>query len=240
MSKLLVLYVFHIYNNRVKHFINKCIFKDDNIDFIIISNNNNRIQVPKYVKILYRNNIGYDFGGWSTALLTNNLYKKYDKFIFVNSSVMGPYLPNSFKGKWTDIYLNGLKNNVKLFGSTINTMNRPATHAHVQSYIYSMNKETLQYLIRCEIFSKTNYIKTYNDAVFEKEILMSRKIIQNGWNIGSLMKCYKGVDFTFKNKKPEEYNITFHGDIMGNQHRDVLWTDTELVFIKGNRIFGNN
>ena len=39
MTKLLVLFVFHKYDNRVKQFIEKCIFKDKNVDFIIISNN---------------------------------------------------------------------------------------------------------------------------------------------------------------------------------------------------------
>jgi hypothetical protein len=34
--KTLILYVFHEYNNLVKKFIEKSIFKDDNIDFMII------------------------------------------------------------------------------------------------------------------------------------------------------------------------------------------------------------
>ena len=42
------------------------------------------------LKGVKRNNIGYDFGGWSNALLTNDLYKNYDNFIFANSSVIGP------------------------------------------------------------------------------------------------------------------------------------------------------
>jgi hypothetical protein len=64
---------------------------------------------------------------------------------------------------------------------------------------------------------------------------MSRKIIENNWNIGSLFQGYKGVDFTFKNKTPEEYYITFVNDVMYPQFRNVFWTDNELVFIKGNR-----
>ena len=92
MTKLLVLYVFHTYNNRVKHFLNYCIYNDPFVDFIVMSNNkDNEITVPDNVKILYRDNIGFDFGGWSDALLTNNLYENYDKFIFVNSSVIGPF-----------------------------------------------------------------------------------------------------------------------------------------------------
>jgi len=237
MTKLLVLYVFHIYNDRVKHFIEKCIFKDENVDFIIISNNkNNQFETPDYVKTVFRNNIGYDFGGWSDALLTENLYKKYDNFIFVNSSVIGPFLPDDYKDKWTDIYINGLKNNVKLFGSTINTCKDPLNKSHVQSYIFSMNKTTLEYLINCNIFSITNYAKTFNDAIWNKEVLMSREIIKNNWNIGSLFSHYKDVDFTFTCKSPEEYYIVFLDDIMYPNFKGILWDVCDIVFIKGNRI----
>ena len=51
--------------------------------------------------IEHLDNIGYDFGGWSDALLTNNLYENYDNFIFANSSVIGPFLPDYCKGKWS-------------------------------------------------------------------------------------------------------------------------------------------
>ena len=240
MTKVLVLYVFHIYNDRVKHFIDNCIFSDSNVDFIVISNGKNNVfNVPDYVKTLLRDNIGYDFGGWSDALLTNNLYVNYDKFIFVNSSVVGPFIPSYYKDKWTDIYINGLQNNIKLFGSTINTMDNPLHASHVQSYIFSMDKDTLEYLINCEIFSITNYAKTFNDAIFQKEILMSRKIIENNWNIGCLLRCYKNVDFTFKTKTPGEYNIKFFNDVVYIHYRNLIWSEFELVFIKGNRITGN-
>ena len=236
MTKLLVLYVFHIYNNRVTHFIKNCIFEDKNVDFIIISNNKkNILEVPGTVKILLRDNIGYDFGGWSDALLRDKLYENYDNFIFANSSIIGPFIPPTHKGRWTDIYINGLKNNVKLFGSTINTCDRPLEKSHVQSYIFSMDKNTLLYLMTCEIFSITNYAKTFKDAVWTKEVLMSRKIIEQNWNIGCLLTYYKDVDFTFKDKKPDEYNIKFLNDIMYPKFRNSLWKDSELVFIKGNR-----
>jgi hypothetical protein len=236
-GKLLVLYVFHIYNNRVKYFIDNCIFYDDNIDFIIISNDkNNNFDVPHYVKKIFRDNIGFDFGGWSYALLTDNLYKNYENFIFVNSSVIGPFITSYNKIKWTDIYLNGLQNNIKLFGSTINTIQNPLEKSHVQSYIFSMDKTTLQYLIDCEIFSINNYAKTMHEAVWYKEVLMSRKIIENNWNIGSLLKIYDGVDFTFKNKKPHEYNINFLDDVMYEIYRNKIWNEYQLVFIKGNRV----
>ena len=236
MPKLLVLYVFHIYNDRVKHFIDNCIFNDPDVDFMMISNDKtNNFKVPDNVKTLFRDNIGYDFGGWSDALLTNQLYENYDNFIFVNSSVIGPFLPSYYKDKWTDIYVNGLKDNIKLFGSTINTCEDPLKLSHVQSYIFSMDKNTLKYLIKCEIFSMTNYPKTFKNAIWDKEILMSRKIIENKWNIASLFQYYNNVDFTFSNKKPEEYSIPFLDDMMYPQYRNKLWNEYQLVFIKGNR-----
>lgn len=242
-DKLLVLFVFHVYNDRVINFINNCIFKDNNVDFILISNDKNcNFNYPEYVKVLKRDNIGFDFGGWSDGLLTNNLYKNYDKFIFVNSSVIGPFLYPSYKGKWTDIYINGLQDNVKLFGSTINTMKNdwrcsPKTHSHVQSYIFSMNKETLEYLIKHEIFSITNYAKTLEETVVRKEIGMSQKIIENKWNIGSLLTYYKDIDFTFSQKKLNNYKIRFLSDPMcQNFNNTFLWDIYELVFIKGNRL----
>lgn len=249
-TKTLVLYVFHIVNDRVRNFIKNAIFYDKHVDFIVISNNlHAKITVPSYVKTIYRKNVGFDFGAWSEALLKNNLYKHYDNFVFVNSSVDGPYLPSNFKGKWTDLYIHGLKKNVKLFGSMINTNtlhfdkngNRiegtldPTRYAHVQSYVFAMNKSTLEYLIQCEIFSVTNYAKTFTDAILNKEVLMSRKIIEHGWNIGALMKYYKGVDFTFSKKSPESYNIKWLGNVFHPKFRGIYWNNSEVVFIKGNR-----
>ena len=98
-----------------------------------------------------------------------------------------------------------------------------------------MNLETLEYLIKCEIFSETNHSASFDKTIENKEVGMSRKIIENGWNIGCLMTRYKDVDFRFIYKPIEEYDIEFLGDIMYPQHLNKLFTTKELVFIKGNR-----
>jgi hypothetical protein len=82
----------------------------------------------------------------------------------------------------------------------------------------------------------TNYAATFQDAIDNKEILMSRKIIENNWNIGSLFNYYKDVDFTFKNGLAEYNNIEFLDNIMEIEYINKLWKEYELVFIKGNRI----
>ena len=156
--KTLVLYVFHELNDRVNNFIKNAIFLDPDIDFLVINNGSqNEPILPDHVIYFKSDNTGFDFGGWSKGLLYNGLYKDYSKFIFVNSSVSGPYLPSYFNGRWTDIYLNGLTHSVKLFGSTINTGSLTVLSdveglSHIQSYIFAMDYETLLFLISKDIF----------------------------------------------------------------------------------------
>jgi len=244
--KTLVLYAFHEYNERVDFFIKNATFDDIDVHFLFICNDPIiDITVPKHIVLLKRPNHGYDFGAWSYGLFKADIYKSYDRFIFANSSIMGPYLPPDFKGKWTDIYLNGLQDNVKLFGSTVNCQFflrqdidinlHPILFSHLQSYIFSMDKQALEYLIKCEIFSIENHSDVFFKTIENKEVGMSRKIIENGWNIGCLMKRYQDVDFRFIYKKPIDYNIEFLGDIMFPEYENKVFTKEELVFIKGNR-----
>ena len=185
-----------------------------------------------------RNNIGFDFGGWSEGLLQNNRYHHYDYFMFLNSSSIGPF---SYHDTWPYEFIKYLKNNnIKLVGPTINAnhkwdkleMNKnPPGYNHVQSYVFCMNKSTLEYLIDCNIFSLTKYPMTHREAEKKYEILMSRYIIQNKGNIGCLHTYYQGYNFQQNN---EEKKLL--GDIMFNGYNNKLWSKEELIFIKGNRI----
>jgi hypothetical protein len=226
----LVVYVLHEYTSLVKNFITKAIFKDDLVDFVIVVNNPSlTFHVPKYVSVVYRENKGHDFGAWSEGLLKRK--KDYDYYICVNSTAEGPFTNE----KWTDIYTRGLTNEIKLFGSTINCCTGPWckqfpywSGPHVQTYIYSMAHETLLYLSAEGIFSLTEYTNDKIQTVFFKEIGLSKKILDKGWNIGCLMEKYKGLDFRI----PHDNLLD---DVMFSQLENVCWTKTELIFIKGNR-----
>jgi hypothetical protein len=234
----LVVYAFHDYNSRVEDFIRNATFEDPSVHFLCIANTMDiDIAVPAHVKLLKRPNIGYDFGAWSHGLFYNQNYTKYTNYIFVNSSVMGPFLPAYYKGKWTDIFVEGLEE-AELFGSTINTLTDPLTKSHVQSYIFSANQTTVLFLIDRRIFSLVENARSMTDAIINREIRMSREILGAGWRIGSLMRLYRGVDFRFADKKPADYPIKFKGDVMAPMIlNDTLFENYyETVFIKGNRL----
>lgn len=231
-KKILILYVFHIYNDRVKDFFKNVIFKSDDIKFMIVCNNLSfsSKEIPANAMFIKRENKGYDFGAWSYGLLKDDIYKQFDHFIFINSSVIGPFLSlqNTLKYSWPYLYIDLLKNNIKLAGSTINTKTFP----HVQSYFFVMNKDTLEFLIEKKIFDLHTFTKTFIQTIKEKEILMSKLIIENGWNIGSFMKDYKDTDFT---KTKFDPNVCT--DIMlQNIYNKNKWNQYDFIFIKGNRI----
>jgi hypothetical protein len=223
-------------NNRVHYFINNGIFESEDYTFIIICNDQNiDFDCPSYVKILKRDNIGYDFGGWSDGLLNDDLYKHYDKFIFINSSCIGPFTPTYYNGNWCDIFTNRINNDIKLFGTMINTMDNVITKSHIQSWIFCTDRKGLDVLISNHIFSR-NYELNFIDTINNREIRMSRVIINNGWNIASLMLYYNNIDFRFKDKQPLDYNVNFLGNVVDNNlYFGCNLHPYEVIFVKANR-----
>ena len=100
-----------------------------------------------------------------------------------------------------------------------------------------MNKETLVFLIHREIFSLNNLARNASDLFVNKELRMSRLIIENNWNIGSLMTYYTGVDFRFLASKPSSYKPFLGDPMVSSNFSDKLFNNFyELVFIKGSHL----
>ena len=235
--RTLILYVFHQINENVEIFIEKGIFFNENYDFVVICNSLTldleNLEIPSYVKIVKRENIGFDFGAWSDVLITDELYKNYDYFVFINSSVSGPYIPLYYKFFWPNIFTEMLNDEIKLSGVAINCGNThdrdiKKTNDHVQSYVFSTDRIGMEILLNEQIFTK-NYLETFIDVINNQEIRMSRVMINNGFNIACLLRNYQNVDFRTSNFIPE-------GDKMHPSFFDkFIYSPFELVFIKTNR-----
>src|SRR5690349_3866332 len=70
---ILCIYVFHEMNNAVKFFIENGIYRSKHVDFHIVINNPDTklVDIPSYVNVTNRENVGHDFGGWSSVLHKN-------------------------------------------------------------------------------------------------------------------------------------------------------------------------
>ena len=88
-------------------------------DFLFILNGENKAEdsLPKAdnIKFVKRKNDCYDLGAFAEVLTKDDLYKKYNRFITMNASIRGPFLPYYATGCWSDMYLSRLteKNKVR-------------------------------------------------------------------------------------------------------------------------------
>jgi hypothetical protein len=87
-------------------------------DFIFIINGETDILhiIPKAdnIKVVERENDCYDLGSHAEILTMNNLWKGYKKFVLMNASIRGPFMPIWAEGCWTDMYLARVTEKVKV------------------------------------------------------------------------------------------------------------------------------
>jgi len=253
MNNTLVLYCYFEknddYKNNLLYFLNNGI--EDNNDYIFIINGNNTINIPssKNIKIINRDNIGYDFSAYGEALKNIHI-DKYKYFFFINTSVRGPFLPNYIKLSWTEPFKNLLKNDVKLVGSTINLTEdldfnnldipyeKKKYYPHVQSQMFVTDLECLKFLINkgiFDLFTENNFLK----LIILKEIGMSYFVLKNNWNISCILPEYQNIDYRTLNV---DFNPTSKKGEMNynNAYFNRTLHPYEAIFIKTNRDLFNN
>jgi lipopolysaccharide biosynthesis protein len=253
MSRILVIYAYYekdnIYKNNLEYFLRKGL--DNNCDYIFAINGHCSVQIPDMsnIKIIHRSNDGYDFGAYDDALMTINIHN-YAYFIFLNTSVRGPFLPPyiSLSMKWYEPFINLIKNNVKLVGTSINILNSVSSehsqiferitgfgrpHTHVQSQFFAMDKKCLEYLLSKNLFSSCKY-KNMTEFIAHKEIMMSQLVLKNGWNISCIIPEYQRIDYirldTDINHTALNHDPCFIGSCFGRTVHPY-----EIIFIKTNR-----
>lgn len=152
------------------------------------------------VHLYIRPNIGHDFQGWNNALFlpisslnmkiirdpdcdTNNvtsgldissephIHTLFNKFVFINSTVVGPYLPSYVEKNWVDCFTSKLSEEVKMVGISINFLqglyNQTISdfikinygidsreHAHIQSMAFALDREGIDILFRYGLFKE--------------------------------------------------------------------------------------
>ncbi|KAE9374790.1 hypothetical protein N431DRAFT_221630 [Stipitochalara longipes BDJ] len=101
--------------------------------------------IPKLpnIKIVQRDNDCYDLGAYAEVLQKNDLWKGYGKFIMLNASLRGPFMPYWSDTCWMDMYLRKLTEEVKLVGMTANCW----PTFHVQSMIWATDSIGLSTLL---------------------------------------------------------------------------------------------
>ncbi|PNH06387.1 hypothetical protein TSOC_007247 [Tetrabaena socialis] len=176
---------------------------------IIVNDSTTTVSLPELpnVTYLFRDNIGYDFGAWSHAIHSMADIHEFDFYFFMNTSVVGPILHGATD--WTRPFLALFDENTKLVGTSINIQKNlpPLTlylredkkHVslmpHVQSMFFALDRDGFAFLYRSGFFAEEVTNKPFQEVIVTKEIGMSLRILDNGWNINCLLPPYRGLDY---------------------------------------------
>lgn len=174
--------------------------EDAHTDYVVVvSGGALTVDAPElrapHVVVLQHDGACADVGAYAAALRGRRL-EQYAHFIFVNSRVRGPILPRYARRAgihWTraftalidDTAAGGVA--IKWAGASISC----ATHPHVQTGVVATDAEGLNIVLRAGVFECR--AATPKSAAWELDA--SRAIFDAGFNLGSLMTRYAGVDF---------------------------------------------
>ena len=213
-KKILVLYHYfekdHSYIENFFHFL--AFGYAAALEYVIVIAGPYTISLPRLdnVRYLFTANHNNDFGGYTEALRTAVDVSAYDYFLFVNSSVRGPYTAAYSERCWAHHFIDKMAadDEVGLVGSTINILAPGAIEArmyaqkyggagpfaHVQTMCYALSQKALRDVCACGFFSPAPALGK-NEVIRDYEIRLSQLLLARGWNIRSLCSEYDGIDF---------------------------------------------
>jgi hypothetical protein len=237
MVKTLIVYCGHEINENLIFFARNGYIDDPQYDFVFVMNNPDLCLEfrPKKQNVTYiaRENTGFDFGGWSHALFMKStdmlLYEKYDYFIFLNSTVRGPFLPVYIGQdvKWPELFIRQLDEKVKITGSALAWYKR---RPFISSAFFATDKIGLKIGIDNGIFSPETIMMSKADTVIKKEMGFTNVIMDAGYTIKCMLKYYENMNFKVQ-RCP--YQSICH--LNPNHYFGTNVNPYEVIFIKQNR-----
>lgn len=210
---------------------------DHHFNFVINSKSGgDQIPDQKNASIINGHNKGYDFGAYKQSVESVDI-DQFDRFIFINDTCRGPFLPTYIPKSitWVDMFLKEINEKIKIVGPTwfnasyeqwvCDSLKVPIGQIkHIQSYCFGMDRDCLKLLLKNKKFDSINKNKYY--IIKDHEIGVSQFIINQGYDI-----------------KPFELSALInleHLDINHpNKYSETTINPLEIMFIKTNRINDN-
>lgn len=177
-------------------------------DFIFVFNGESDAidMVPQSLPNVWavqRNNTCFDMGGMGEVLQRDNLWKRYKRFITMNASLRGPFLPIYSNDCWTDLFLSRLTAKTKLVGITMNCAPRP----HVQSMIWATDDVGMGVLLNPDLAHSVQEADPFGDEndpvgltacypnwrkAVHGEVGTTQLITSQGYDVDVMMTAFHG------------------------------------------------
>ncbi|KAF3930859.1 hypothetical protein ABW19_dt0203795 [Dactylella cylindrospora] len=202
----------------------------DGADFLFILNGETDLykSLPDlpYVNYVQRKNRCFDLGSQAEVFLSNQgaLVKKYKKFIMMNASIRGPFVPAWSDACWSDRYLSKVTDTVKLVGMTYNCKKTEDIPAHLSSMIWATDRIGLQVLLRNGIA----VCFQDKDEAINAEIAATKHLKDAGYEVEAMMAAY--------HSDPNYQQTCNHDDVnWGGAYYGMTMHPFDTMFVKANR-----
>lgn len=204
------------------------------MDFVFIINGETlTVDIPNKsnIRIIRRPNTCFDIGSFGEVLRADDdaLIDLYDRFILMNASVRGPFLPGWSRTQgtcWSDIFLSRLSGRTKLTGMSANC--DKDYRKHIQSMLMAVDRSGLE-LILPSLQCAEHLI----DAVMDGETALTSLVRGAGFDADPIYSLRYSDRFA----RPEDYWKSC-------SHTDIFYGDTydgmdvhpfDTVFVKTKR-----
>lgn len=240
-NRSLVLYAYFeknsVYAETLKFFIDIGVKETDPIDYIfIIQGNTSTVRIPKYknIKVIKRiKNDCYDFGAYGEIMSKHIGFESLNKYtgvIFINPSVIGPFLPKYWPDKihWSEIFTSRLKGDVHAVGTSIVCLAEPdkPKGPRIEGMAFAATPLAIETAFNDNVFScKRNKV----DAIITGEYGFAYSLIKNKLNIDTLLLKYGSIDW--RDKKNWDCNKNLHPTRF-NTYDNISVHPLEVVFHK--------
>ncbi|EGX44276.1 hypothetical protein AOL_s00193g188 [Orbilia oligospora ATCC 24927] len=198
-------------------------------DFIFIINGESDIvdQIPvlSNIKIIRRKNTCFDLGAHAEVLTDNNnaLINSYRRFILLNASIRGPFMPTWSRECWSDAYLAKVTEKNKLVGMTMNCNIDKGRMKVLNSMIYATDRIGLNLIL--PVIS--HCFKNFGSAV-QAENRAAREVLNQGYDVEALMTAASSL--------PDYARQCTHGTVLRpNSYFGINLHPYETIFQKANR-----
>jgi hypothetical protein len=184
------------------------------LDYLIVIAGECSVDLPSLdnVQYLFTENKNFDYGGYCLAIQTLDLWQRYDFYLFINSSVRGPFFPAYCNKKWISLFIDLISDEVGIVGSAISIT--PSSHsistmyhekygslernhdvlAHVQTTCYALSREVLGQLIKLGFYGENKDLNK-DEVVRDYEIRLSQLILDMGLNLRCVLPEYNQTDY---------------------------------------------
>lgn len=183
-------------------------------------------------------NQGMDFAAHNVTieyLRKTNQYTRYQYFIFLNSSVRGPFYPSYMPEgwQWTMAYTQRFKPDVRLVSSSIvclPSIDAGGYGAKAESWAFAIDQEGLDLVTEAGVFS-LHVCKLCNDGVVVLgEYGLSNVLLSKGHNIATLMSKYN-PNTDWREERHWQCNSNVHPSRHGT-YDSISMHPFETVFLK--------